>query len=847
MFLQKSFNSIFLLAVFTLFSICFAHAQEEKAKSSLKQILIGLENLYDISFTYADENIKDLYIKAPPGHLSLEQAIDYLHKQTDLKFEILDERFVAIYLQNKEFINLCGYIKDEITQEDLQGVTISSGNKITTTDKSGFFSLSHISTSALIEFRSVGYKIKVIEIAIVDTSSCVEVYLQPETMTLSEVTITNYLTEGIDKRLDGAIRVSGDNLGILPGLIEPDVLQTIQALPGIQSINETVSDINVRGGTNDQNLITWNGIKMYQSGHFFGLISAFNPYLTDHVLLIKNGTGAYLGDGVSSSILIKTDNKVTKEFSGSGGVNMIYGDLYTKIPITEKVSLQLSSRRSITDYIRTPTYDKFFERIFTNTEVAEFSNGNDKLLQANEDFYFYDFSGKLLYDISEKDKLRVNFLNIYNEIEYQESAVIANQVIYRNSSLDQHSTAIGISFEKLWSDKFKSSAEGYYTFYSLDALNQEILKDQRLIQGNEVLEFGSKVHFRNRLSNTFDLFSGYQFTETGVTNLEDINNPDFRRVIKEVMHTHAIFLEGTYTSTSEKTFIQGGIRTNYYNKINDFSIEPRLSFHQRLYNYFNLEILGEFKSQATSQVIDFQNDFLGVEKRRWVLSNNIDVPLIKSKQLSAGINYDREKFLISVEAYTKEVNGITSSSQGFVNQFQFTRSTGGYTSSGIDLLITKKFFNQLNTWVSYSYSENTYTFKEFDPSEFPNNLDVRHLLTFGSSFKRKNLEISTGLNWHTGKPFTQAVSAEGPTNRSIIYELPNSSRLDDYLRVDISAKYNFKLTKKMTGQVGASVWNLLGYENIINRYYRVGTENSLIQVDEYSLDSTPNVVLRINF
>lgn len=58
--------------------------------------------------------------------------------------------------------------------------------------------------------------------------------------------------------------------GILPGLIEPDILQTVQALPGIKSIDETVSDINVRGGTNDQNLILWNGIKMYQSGHFLG-------------------------------------------------------------------------------------------------------------------------------------------------------------------------------------------------------------------------------------------------------------------------------------------------------------------------------------------------------------------------------------------------------------------------------------------------------------------------------------------------------------------------------------------------------------------------------------------------
>jgi len=95
---------------------------------------------------------------------------------------------------------------------------------------------------------------------------------------LEEVVITNYLTSGISKNIDNTITIKPEKFGILPGLIEPDVLQTIQALPGILSADETVSNINVRGGTHDQNLILWNGIKMYQSGHFFGLISAFNPY-----------------------------------------------------------------------------------------------------------------------------------------------------------------------------------------------------------------------------------------------------------------------------------------------------------------------------------------------------------------------------------------------------------------------------------------------------------------------------------------------------------------------------------------------------------------------------------------
>jgi hypothetical protein len=69
--------------------------------------------------------------------------------------------------------------------------------------------------------------------------------------------------------------------------LEPDILQSIQALPGVESTNESIANINVRGGTNDQNLMIWDNIKMYHSGHFFGLISAYNPNLTDKVIVKK--------------------------------------------------------------------------------------------------------------------------------------------------------------------------------------------------------------------------------------------------------------------------------------------------------------------------------------------------------------------------------------------------------------------------------------------------------------------------------------------------------------------------------------------------------------------------------
>ena len=114
-----------------------------------------------------------------------------------------------------------------------------------------------------------------------------------------------------------------------------------------------------------------------------------------------------------------------------------------------------------------------------------------------------------------------------------------------------------------------------------------------------------------------------------------------------------------------------------------------------------MEILAETKNQTISQIIDLQQDFFGIEKRRWQLSNDDTVPAIKSDQLSVGLNYSNKGWLINVEAYIKNVDGITTRSQGFQNQFQFVNSTGDYQAKGFDVLVNKK-FNSLSTCLLYT-------------------------------------------------------------------------------------------------------------------------------------------------
>jgi outer membrane receptor protein involved in Fe transport len=825
---------LFLLTSHVLF------AQQQKI--SLRTVLHTLEQRYTVSFTFLDEVIEGIIIETPAAELSLREALDRLAQQTGLVFTQLDEHSITI--NQPSITHVCGYIMDKDTREKIPGAVVQVSETVVVTDHNGYFSFDNVSAKSFVVIKSLGYDSMQIRVSDLSGVECKPILLTLRTSVLSELVITNYLTVGIQKKAEGSVTIQTNELGLLPGLTEPDVLFTIQALPGIQSIDETVSNINVRGGTHDQNLVLWDGIKMYQQGHFFGLISAFNPYFTKEVNLIKNGTSAFYSDGVSSTIDIHADDEVAKKFSGGAGLNMVNADVYAKIPLSKKSSLHFATRRSIADVAETPTYKSYYERAFRGTEIEKYASGDS--LNTNQKFHFYDISSKFLYDITPKDKLRLNFLMIHNSIDYQETELVNNEPESKISSLEQQNLAGSISYARQWNNKVRTSAMGYVSHYNLNAVNNDILNQQQLLQENEVLESGVKVDTRFTLSKLSDLSAGYQFFEVGVGNLEDIDNPVFYRFTKEVLRSHVVFSEWNYSSLNAATNIRAGIRANYFSTRKKIRVEPRLALTQKLGESFSVEILSELKSQTTTQVIDFQNDFLGVEKRRWVMADGDSVPMIKSEQVSAGLHFHKKDFLIVLEGYGKWVNDIITSSQGFQNQFQYVWSAGKYTTTGIDFLINQR-VDKFNFWASYSFARTTYQFTALVPPTFPSNLDIRHRATAGLSYRLNEFELSTGLNWRTGKPFTEPVSESSVVDGEIQYQSPNSSRLPSYWRLDVSAKYKFRLSEGMRAIVGISVWNILNHDNIIDAYYQVNNSGEIEFFQRNALGMTPNAMIRVEF
>ncbi len=850
-------NLKLVFLVFLLFNTPVFAQQRVRLVDYINQI----EKQYDLRFSYKDSDLLSQTILIPKNDLSLPEILNYLRSKTPFDYTVLDEQNIAIIAKTKTPDSICGRLMDR-SGEPISEASIADleRNNSTISDKDGYFNLNGIDPNSILTISHLGYGEKPMAAAFfIQNKPCKTIYLEPKTEILEEVVVQNVLTSGIDIKSDGSVAIKTRQYGMLPGLIEPDVLQIVQRLPGIESINETVSSINIRGGTNDQNLILWDGIKMYQTGHFFGLISSINPYLTEEINVYKNGVSAQYGDGVSGMLDFKTIEKIPTKIKGGAGINLINADGFLQIPFSKKIGLQVSGRRSLNDFFSTPTYNEYFDRAFQDSKITTKNRlSANENFSSDENFIFYDVNAKLIFDFGARAKFSVNFFNLANTLSFRETIRSnsgddndddENQT--RTSRLEQDNLAIGVDGKIKLNNRLNLHLNSYYTNYNLKAVNFDLLTDQRLDQKNEVLETEAKFVFEYLLNDQFSFRSGYEYIETGVTNIQLVNNPFFSSNIKNVLTEHSGFLEAELKSGFGTKITSGG-RVSYIEDLDEWIFEPRINIYQKLTPAFSLQLMGELKHQTTTQTIDLQEDFLGVEKRRWTLADGENFPLIHSRQASAGINYSQNDWLVSLTGFIKAVDEILTSNQGFQDQLEFKRLEGKYEVKGVELLIDKKIKN-FSFSGSYAYKDNQIIFDSLTPSRIPNNQDIKHSMSLVSSYKYKNLKVALGYQWRTGKPFTEP-NPDAPINNpgafeSINYQSPNSSTLPDFSRVDFSTDYQFMLGN-VRAVAGLSVLNVFDRTNILNTYYVIEQNNGVSnvrRVNNISLGITPNASFRVFF
>ncbi|AXB58055.1 TonB-dependent receptor [Flavobacterium fluviale] len=840
----RKFHFLFILILLAL----NLSAQDKSKLMPFKKIILDIEKQHDVNFNYTEDNIAGLEINPPKRSLSLEQKLEYLEKKTDLSFENIGNKFINIYKKDNAPEMICGYVISDADKKPIANANISLPDKTQfTTDSEGYFEFIKEDKTTF-TISHVGFISKRITASNLDSKNCPQIFLEPEITELHEIKANSILASGISKNNDGSFIIKPKKFGILPGLIEPDALQTMQQIPGVNSLDESVSSINVRGGTHDQNLFLWNGIRMFQTGHFFGLISVFNPNLAHTISIYKNGSSAFYGESVSSVVAISSTAETAEKNTFSAGINMINADVYAKYNLSKKSYIEISARKSITDFVETPTYKEYFNKVFQNTTITDFSQNQNVNYQSDKKFGFYDATLKYAQKIGSKDQIILDLITIKDNLEVFQSATVYNTNKSEDNVLRQQNYGGNLSWRRNWNSFNTTKINFYNSSYELLANQKTTLGDQVVIQENTVNNNGINLENNHIINSNFSFNEGYQFNEIGITNLEQVTNPDFYRRVKDVLRTHALIVEGKYNDTISKIYFKAGMRLNYIEKFKKYIAEPRIQLAYGISKNLNLELLGEIKSQNSQQIIDLQKDYFGIEKRRWIISNNTTIPIQKSRQLSLNLFYKKNDWLLDIENFYKKVIGITTSSQGFQNQLEFVRTTGNYEVWGTEMLIQKK-INQFLTWFSYTYNENNYHFPNYEYPTFPNNFELTHTLSWAGIYEKNNFKIALGTKWSSGRPKTSPDFAQiDPSDPVLFYNRPNNTNLHIFSQVNISSTYKWETSNGIQYKIGISILNILNRKNEISEYYRISSlTNSIEEVDTFSLQRTPNVSFRVSF
>jgi outer membrane cobalamin receptor len=846
----------FLLLIFFFSLIVRAQENIQFTEAPLTEVLKTLEDKYDVKFSFNPNFVQNKYVNLSLDNTPLAEVLVKIESDLGVSFEKVDERYYI--LKNKMYLTFCGYLKDATDYSSIEGGTISNAAQTigVVSDTSGYFELKKISPSDTLYISYLGFR--TLEIPSNQLAKTCDTFLMsPDSYVLNEVIVKEYLAAGILKTRDGSIKVKPGNLDILAGQSEPDILQNIQLLPGIESPSETASGLYIRGGSPDQNLILWDGIKMYNSDHFFGMISAFNPYIAASATVSRSGTKSEYGDRVSGVIDIKTDDDIPKKTEGGLGLNMTHFDAFLKVPLSDEVGVLVSGRRSITDVFQTPAFNQFSKKVFQNSSITENQmNFEPEFSENNEQFYFADISLKLIAALSDKDQLIISSLYTKNQLDY--SFKDDDFDLNTSDKLGIENQGINMSWQRNWNPKFSSKTQFYYSAYDFQYEGKDNYFENSLpiTKTNNIKELGASLHTVWHLNNQFTFSNGYQFFSNRVAYL--LQEGDLSDSDDFESPTHAVYTQLNY-SKPQSWYVDAGLRASYYVGFEAVFFEPRLYIERLFGDHFRIKASAEIKNQAVSQIIEFTTQDFGLENQVWALSGSEGFPILKSDQLSAGFLFTKNGWNLDLDAYYKNINGLTSFTRGFESAND-NFSEGSSTTKGIDILLKKK-INNYSTWVGYTYSLTDFIFDDLNNGNaFRGNNDINHSLTWSHAYQWNDFQFSLGWKFRSGIPFTKALGtqldADGFT--VISYGTINAETLPAYHRMDISALYDFKISKKENtpqAKIGFSLLNLYGRDNLLSKSFGLFSsvdENDnptieLGQIDKFSLGLTPNVVFRLNF
>ncbi len=754
----------------------------------------------------------------------------------------------ALAQSAKKIHSITGYLREAGTQKPIAGATVfvQDNRRGTTTDKEGFFVISLEEGNYSVRFSHVGFLPQIQSVSL-KKLTLLNVELAEDTQYLQEVVVQ---TESVDRNIKkveiGVTNLSIKSIRRIPAFLgEVDVIRSLLLLPGVTTVGEGATGLNIRGGSIDQNLVLQDDAPLFNTSHLLGFFSVFNPDVVSNLTLQRGGIAPTYGGRASAVLDIKIKEPETERWAVNGGIGLISSRLNVEGPVSKKFSVLLAGRLSANDFLfaigpqslrgtKANFYDlttklKYqLNEAHTLTFTGYLGNDQFKLPSDSLSTVEINASSTLIGYRSTTGTLRWNYF-INPRLNLTTNAVFSR---YENQSSSSDSAnaftlAAEVQHRQIKTDLTFTPSEKHQFMFGLSAIDY-FIQPNRLTPGTgsivapvtlpteQAYELAAYIQDEWKLSEQVSLLGGLRFSAL-------LNRGPFAA---NVYGTDFPRSPGTATTTT--TY---GTGTVYHTSA---GIEPRLSLRWSLRNGQSIKA-GYNRMRQYIHLVT--NTTAALPTSRWKLSDQNIKPQI-ADQLSVGYfrNTPNNVYELSGEVYYKQLTNAIDYRDGANLQLNTLPETdllqGKGQAYGLELLARKN-KGTWTGWASYTYARTFLTIDSRFFSEqvnngdrYPANYDKPHTVNVTTTY-RPSLRFSLSLNltYSTGRPITQPY-ARARVNGVVvpIFVNRNQERIPDYHRLDFSMNFDENPEKAKTRRFHSSwvfaVYNVYARKNAYSVFYR---------------------------
>ena len=624
-----------------------------------------------------------------------------------------------------------------------------------------------------------------------------------------------------------------------------DPLRVLNHLPSIGVLNDFVGVLSVRGGGPEDNLYYFDRLPLGYPYHLLGIISTVNADVIENIEVYPGGYGAEFGADSQAVIDIHSRTKTDTRLGGTVNSNFVYSQTFLEGNIGERGYWYAFGRRSYMG----PLFE-LLPRLF---EIE-----SDLVTEVPS---FWSYQGKAVYQVNNTHRLVVNTIGADDsgELNFTSDEVSSDLPgpLRSNNPFDSQ----GIHFYSEKQDVFTSIVSLTRSFSQTelsfgDGYSYREAQSVYALRGD--LKYWVK-HPKTRLESGFALSNmptslmsvGARPPEEGDPDYDFRLKQDGEKILTNTsksLHRLEGYLQATQDLPSPRYadfYATIGIRANYFNLIDDFSLQPRGLLGVTLGPNFEntdqphlLPINLRFMYGSYVQNPQLYQAVLGKENpeltsslaRHYVVELEKDLTPLTTK--------------IEIAGYYKDLREMITYN---ISEKRYQNQRTGYVK-GVEISFDHKIGDALQSWISYAYTISKRQDSPRDDERFY-MYNTPHVVTIGLNYLLESLEFGANWQYKSGVLYSPLLDREPYTNPFTKNKtwLPihgDPTRKAPYHRLNLRFHWSFLIYDKLTGGLTLELWNAYNRTNYLQVRYN---NNYTKEVPIAQLPIVPFVAVTLAF